>query len=510
MATNFSNELLVTPGKKVKLSKWDPEDTLGWEKDHKMKSSLDKAIERLDKLQYLLYAEHKRTLLIVLQGLDASGKDGTIRHVMSGVNPQGCTVVSFKKPSADEASHDYLWRIHKAVPEYGNIGIFNRSLYEDVLVVRVHNLVPKDVWSRRYDQINKFEELLHDNNVKIVKFFLHISKDEQKKRFQQRIDDPDRRWKISEADFDERQILGRLHRCVRSRAHQVQHRSRSLVHHPREQEMVPESRRVAHRRRDARRHAHEVPAAHGGREKTEMEIDVEIPGDTERMREFRARNFVCADRAGRGRLVVPQARLRELRSGPEAVICRKRKFAMAAWMFRRIVALATRRIRSHRRKKTSRRARQLYLDHCGGCHGDAVESRIASSRGRSIRRCRSFSRNRRTCPTARTSTSSSTAFAGPECRRGARRSPTRRSGSWRSFLDNVNKLPPAAQKVFGPQDRANHARGRRMPPGMKMDDAKDSVERCRCAEFVAASSGRVGAGDQAVRTPLSEARTARL
>jgi PPK2 family polyphosphate:nucleotide phosphotransferase len=206
MATNFSKELLVTPGKKVKLSKWDAEDTLGWEKDHKMKASLEKAIERLDKLQYLLYAEHKRTLLIVLQGLDASGKDGTIRHVMSGVNPQGCTVMSFKKPSADEMSHDYLWRIHKAVPEYGNIGIFNRSLYEDVLVVRVHNIVPKDVWSRRYDQINKFEEILHDNNVKIVKFFLHISKDEQKKRFQDRIDDPDRRWKISEADFDERKF----------------------------------------------------------------------------------------------------------------------------------------------------------------------------------------------------------------------------------------------------------------------------------------------------------------
>ncbi len=206
MATNFSKELLVTPGKKVKLAKWDAEETLGWQKDRKMKASLDKAIERLDNLQYLLYAEHKRTLLIVLQGLDASGKDGTIRHVMSGVNPQGCTVMSFKKPSADEMSHDYLWRIHKAVPEYGNIGIFNRSLYEDVLVVRVHNMVPKDVWSRRYDQINKFEELLHDNNVKIVKFFLHISKDEQKKRFQQRIDDPDRRWKISESDFDERKF----------------------------------------------------------------------------------------------------------------------------------------------------------------------------------------------------------------------------------------------------------------------------------------------------------------
>jgi PPK2 family polyphosphate:nucleotide phosphotransferase len=206
MSTNFTEELIVKPGKKVKLSKWDPEDTLGWDKDHKMKESLDKSIERLDKLQYLLYAEHKRTLLIMLQGLDAAGKDGTIRHVMSGVNPQGCQVTSFKKPSAEEMAHEYLWRIHKAVPEYGNIGIFNRSVYEDVLVVRVHDLVPKDVWSERYDQINAFEKLLTDNNVRILKFFLHISKDEQKKRFQQRIDDPDRRWKISEADFDERKF----------------------------------------------------------------------------------------------------------------------------------------------------------------------------------------------------------------------------------------------------------------------------------------------------------------
>ncbi len=206
MATNFSKELAVKPGERVKLGKWDPEETLGWQKGHKMKASLAKAVERIDKLQYLLYAEHKHALLIVLQGRDAAGKDGTIRHVMTGVNPQGCHVTSFKQPSAEESSHEYLWRVHQAVPEYGDIGIFNRSVYEDVLVVRVHNLVPKEVWSRRYDQINEFEELLNDNRVKIIKFFLHISKDEQKKRFQQRIDDPDRRWKISEADFAERKF----------------------------------------------------------------------------------------------------------------------------------------------------------------------------------------------------------------------------------------------------------------------------------------------------------------
>jgi PPK2 family polyphosphate:nucleotide phosphotransferase len=208
MATNFSKELIVKPGKKVKLSKYDPSDTLGWEKGHTAKDSTDKAIQDLDKLQYLLYAEHKHALVIVLQGRDAAGKDGTIRHVMSGVNPQGCTVTSFKVPSAEEASHDYLWRIHKAVPSYGNIGIFNRSVYEDVLVVRVHNLVPKDVWSKRYNQINGFEELLHDSRVKVIKFFLNISKDEQKRRFQERIDDKDRRWKISESDFAERKFWG--------------------------------------------------------------------------------------------------------------------------------------------------------------------------------------------------------------------------------------------------------------------------------------------------------------
>lgn len=206
MAKDFAKELIAAPGEKVKLNKWDPEDTLGWDKNHKMKASLAKTIEKLDNLQYLLYAEHKRALLIVLQGLDAAGKDGTIRHVMSGVNPQGCRVTSFKKPTSEELTHDFLWRVHKAVPPIGDIGIFNRSHYEDVLVVRVHNLAPKDVWSQRYDQINDFERMLDENGVKILKFFLHISKDEQKKRFQQRIDDKDRQWKISESDFAERKF----------------------------------------------------------------------------------------------------------------------------------------------------------------------------------------------------------------------------------------------------------------------------------------------------------------
>ncbi|HXN19207.1 MAG TPA: polyphosphate kinase 2 family protein [Candidatus Binatus sp.] len=200
----FSEELAVQPGHKVKLSKWDPDDTRGFEKDPEMKDSLEKAIKRLVGFQYRLYAEKKRALLLIFQGIDAAGKDGTIRHVMSGVDPQGCVVKSFKVPSAEEAAHDFLWRVHKAIPGYGEIGVFNRSHYEDVLIVRVHELVSRDVWSRRYDQINEFETMLEENKVRILKFFLHISKDEQRKRFLERIEDPDKRWKISEDDFKER------------------------------------------------------------------------------------------------------------------------------------------------------------------------------------------------------------------------------------------------------------------------------------------------------------------
>lgn len=206
MAGNFTKELMLKPGKKVKLGRFDPDETLGWEKNRAMKTSLDKAIKKLDHLQYLLYANRKHALLVVFQGRDAAGKDGTIRHVMSGVNPQGCSVTAFKTPSPQEAAHDYLWRVHHAVPEYGDIGIFNRSHYEDVLIVRVHNLVPKATWSQRYNQINQFERYLDANNVKILKFFLHISGDEQRKRLMERVDDPEKRWKISEADFHERKF----------------------------------------------------------------------------------------------------------------------------------------------------------------------------------------------------------------------------------------------------------------------------------------------------------------
>jgi PPK2 family polyphosphate:nucleotide phosphotransferase len=157
-------------------------------------------------LQELLYASKKRALLIVLQAIDAGGKDGTIRHVMSGVNPQSCQVTSFKAPTAEELGHDFLWRIHQRVPIKGFFGIFNRSHYEDVLVVRVHDLVPKAVWSRRYDYINGFERVLDDGGVTILKFFLHISKDEQKKRFEDRLRDPAKMWKATLQDLEERKL----------------------------------------------------------------------------------------------------------------------------------------------------------------------------------------------------------------------------------------------------------------------------------------------------------------
>ena len=144
-------------------------------------------------------------MLVVLQGIDAGGKDGTIRHVLTGLNPQGVHVTSFKVPEGEEARHDYLWRVHKAVPEYGQIGIFNRSHYEDVLVVRVHDLVPKSVWSKRYDQINAFEQMLSENGVTIVKLLLYISKDEQLKRFRSRIEDPTKNWKFNAGDLKERE-----------------------------------------------------------------------------------------------------------------------------------------------------------------------------------------------------------------------------------------------------------------------------------------------------------------
>jgi PPK2 family polyphosphate:nucleotide phosphotransferase len=201
---DFRRKLIVAPDTKVKLSKYDPAETLGYKDDEKTHAKLAKTLKRLDNLQDLLYAGKKHALLIILQAMDAGGKDGTIRHVISGVSPQGCSVTSFKVPTTEELAHDFLWRIHRAVPEKGKMGIFNRSQYEDVLVVRVHDIVPKKVWEARYDEINRFERNLAENHVIFLKFFLHISKKEQKKRFEERLTDPHKKWKVSAADFAER------------------------------------------------------------------------------------------------------------------------------------------------------------------------------------------------------------------------------------------------------------------------------------------------------------------
>ena len=183
---------------------FDPAYTSNYVNKGETKKPLKKLQKRMLALQELLYAEGQRAVLIILQGMDTCGKDGTIRKVMSGINVQGCDVVSFKAPTGDELSRDYLWRVHKAVPQKGKIGIFNRSHYEDVLVVRVHNLVPESIWKKRYRQINDFERMLVDNGTVILKFFLNISKEEQKERLESRIENPSKHWKINESDFHER------------------------------------------------------------------------------------------------------------------------------------------------------------------------------------------------------------------------------------------------------------------------------------------------------------------
>ncbi len=201
---SYRKHFIVEPGRRISLADIDP----GFKdpKTNKADAAADVARdnEKLFALQYLLYADDTRSLLICLQGLDASGKDGTIRHVFTALNPQGARVHSFKVPSADEAAHDFLWRIHQQTPAKGEIVIFNRSQYEDVLAVRVHDLVPKEVWSKRYDLINDFEKNLVQAGTTILKFYLHMSEEEQLRRFKDRLDDPMRRWKISEADYTER------------------------------------------------------------------------------------------------------------------------------------------------------------------------------------------------------------------------------------------------------------------------------------------------------------------
>jgi PPK2 family polyphosphate:nucleotide phosphotransferase len=202
----YTKRFRVEPGSKVKLEDIDP----GFKDHHESHKEAAEEIAqdqtKLRQLQELIYADGRCSLLLCLQGMDAGGKDGTINHILGAMNPQGCRVAAFKEPSAEELAHDFLWRIHRTTPARGEVVIFNRSHYEDVVVVRVHDLVPKAVWSRRYDRINAFEKGLLENRTHILKFYLHISKKEQLKRFEQRLDDPAKQWKISEADYKERKF----------------------------------------------------------------------------------------------------------------------------------------------------------------------------------------------------------------------------------------------------------------------------------------------------------------
>ena len=195
--------LVVKPGERLDLASLDATETFGHRKEQ-AEADLRTGLDRLTDLQSRIWAEQRHAVLVVLQGIDAAGKDGTLKHVMGAFNPQGCSVTSFKVPTEHELAHDYLWRVHQRMPARGEIAIFNRSHYEDVLIVRVHGLVPEEVWRPRYEQINAFERMLTDEGTTILKFFLYIDRDEQRERFQARLDDPSKRWKFRRGDLDER------------------------------------------------------------------------------------------------------------------------------------------------------------------------------------------------------------------------------------------------------------------------------------------------------------------
>jgi PPK2 family polyphosphate:nucleotide phosphotransferase len=198
------DSLRVDPGSPARIAERDPDDKLGLDKDEG-EARIEKLVERIDELQYRLHGEDRRSVLLVLQGLDASGKDGVVRRVLGGVNPTGVRVTSFKVPVGAEVQHDYLWRVHGALPARGEIGVFNRSHYEDIVAVRMHELAPEKVWHRRYEHIREFERMLVDEGTTVLKVFLNVSREEQRKRFQERIDDPGKRWKFRRDDLQVRE-----------------------------------------------------------------------------------------------------------------------------------------------------------------------------------------------------------------------------------------------------------------------------------------------------------------
>ena len=203
---NYLERFKVEPESKVHLKKVDPSFTGGHESHETAAAEIAHYQQKLRELQDKLYSERRHSILICLQSMDTGGKDGVINHVLGAMNPLGCRVASFKEPTPEELAHDFLWRAHKVAPARGEVVILNRSHYEDVLVVRVHNLVPKKIWSRRYKRINEFEKELREHDAQILKFYLHISKEEQLERFKERLDDPSKHWKISESDYKEREF----------------------------------------------------------------------------------------------------------------------------------------------------------------------------------------------------------------------------------------------------------------------------------------------------------------
>ncbi len=260
---NYLRKFRVNPGEKIRLRDCDPQLAA---KDKTKKSTqreIAKLQQRLDQLQFQLYAENKRSLLICLQAPDAGGKDGVVRHVIGSMNPQGCRVVPFEQPTAEELAHDFLWRIERQTPRSGEVVIFNRSHYEDVVVVRVHDLVPKKIWSQRYEQVNDFERRLAARGTHILKFFLNISAEEQLSRFKDRLDDPARHWKISEADYTEREYWDDYQAAYQDADQPLQHRRRALVCHSFRSQMVPQPGHLAHHRRDDGPNRHPGPEAGG-------------------------------------------------------------------------------------------------------------------------------------------------------------------------------------------------------------------------------------------------------
>ncbi len=239
---DYRKEFRIKPDAKVKLHKMEPSATPGCKSETEAVERVNANAKKLEHLHAKLYAEGNRSVLIVLQGLDAAGKDGTIKHAFTVLNPEGTTVASFKQPTPLELKHDFLWRVHPHVPGKGEIVIFNRSHYEDVLVTRVHKLIDKDTWTKRYDDIRAFESLLLESGTAILKFFLHISPEEQLRRFAERLDDPTHNWKISEFGLFRAEIVGSVHRGFRGRPGGDQHQGGAVVRHSFQPQMVPNAR----------------------------------------------------------------------------------------------------------------------------------------------------------------------------------------------------------------------------------------------------------------------------